>query len=79
MKSAFLIDKLAEEEKLHATDDDIEAKFDDMAKKFGMEKEKIKNFYKEKDGNQRLSYQITEDKVYKYILDSSTVEEVAKV
>lgn len=77
VKSAFLIDKLAEEEKLHATDADMEAKFDDMAKRFGMEKEKIKNFYKEKEGLQKMSYQITEDKVFKFILNGSTVEEVA--
>ena len=78
VKSAFLIDKLAEDEKLHATDADIEAKFDEMASKFNMEKDKIKNFYKEKDGIQRMSYQITEDKVYKYILSGTTVEEVTK-
>lgn len=77
VKSAFLIDKLAEEEKLHATDEDMEARFDDMAKRFGMEKEKIKNFYKEKDGLQKMSYQITEDKVFKFILNGSTVDEVA--
>lgn len=77
VKSAFLIDKLAEEEKLHATDADMEEKFEDMAKRFGMEKEKIKNFYKEKEGLQKMSYQITEDKVFKYILDGSTVNEVA--
>jgi trigger factor len=78
VKSAFLIDKLAEDEKLHASDADIEAKFDEMASKFNMEKEKIKTFYKEKDGIQRMSYQITEDKVYKYILSGTTVEEVTK-
>jgi trigger factor len=78
VKSAFLIDKLAEEEKLMATDADLEEKFDEMAKKFNMEKEKIKAFYKEKDGIQRMSYQITEDKVFKYILNGSTVEEVEK-
>ncbi len=76
VKSAFLIDKLAEEEKLHATDADMEEKFVDMAKRFGMEKEKIKEFYKEKEGLQKMSYQITEDKVFKYILDGSTVNEV---
>jgi trigger factor len=76
VKSAFLIDKLAEEEKLHATDADMEEKFEDMAKRFGMEKEKIKSFYKEKEGLQKMSYQITEDKVFKYILDGCTVNEV---
>jgi trigger factor len=77
VKSAFLIDKLAEEEKLHATDADLEAKFDDMAKRFGMEKEKIKAFYKEKEGLQKMSYQITEDNVFKYILNGSKVNEVS--
>jgi hypothetical protein len=43
-----------------------------------MEKEKIKAFYKEKDGIQRMSYQITEDKVFKFILAGSTVDEVEK-
>ena len=78
VKSAFLIDKLAEEEKLHATDADMDVKFDEMAKKFGIEKDKVKSFYKEKDGLQRLSYQITEDKVFRYLLNNSKVQEVVK-
>jgi len=78
VKSAFLIDKLAEEEKLTATDKDVDAKFDEMAKQWGMEKEKIKQFYKEKQGLDRMKYQITEDNVFQYLLKNSKVDEVVK-
>ena len=78
VKSAFLIDKLAEDEKLTATDKDVDAKFEEMAKQWGMEKEKIKQFYKEKQGLDRMKYQITEDNVFQYLLKNSQVQEVIK-
>jgi len=78
VKSAFLIDKLAEEEKLTATDADVDAKFEAMAKQWGMEKDKIKAFYKEKQGLERMKYQLTEDKVYDFLLQGSDVKEVEK-
>lgn len=79
VQSAFLIDKIAEEEKLRATDADIDAKFQLMADQWGMEKDRIKSFYKEKQGGlEQMKYQITEDKVFEYLLKNSTVEEVEK-
>ncbi len=78
VKSAFLIDKLAEDEKLHATDADIDAKFEAMAKQWGIEKDKIKSFYQEKQGLDRMKYQITEDNVFQYLLKNSQVDEVVK-
>ncbi|MCC6137940.1 MAG: trigger factor [Bdellovibrionaceae bacterium] len=77
VKSAFLIDKLAEMENLHATDADVEKKFDEMAKQWNLEKEKIKSYYLQNNSFSKLSYQITEDNVYKYLLEKSTVKEVA--
>lgn len=78
VKSAFLIDKIAEEEKLHATDADVDAKFEAMAKQWNMEKEKIKSYYSERNGLERMKYQITEDNVFQYLLKNSTVEEITK-
>lgn len=76
VKSAFLIDKLAETENLYATDADVENKFDEMAKQWNLEKEKIKSYYLQNNSFSKLSYQITEDNVYKYLLNKSTVKEV---
>lgn len=76
VKSAFLIDKLAEEENLHATDADVEKKFDEMAKQWNLEKEKIKSYYMQNNSLSKLSYQITEDNVFNYLLGKSTVKEV---
>lgn len=79
VQSAFLIDKIAEEEKLRATDADVDAKFQLMADQWGMEKDRIKSFYKEKQGGlEQMKYQITEDKVFEYLLKNSTIEEVEK-
>lgn len=77
VQSAFLVDQLSEEENLRATDKDVDAKFTEMAAKWGMEKEQIKKFYSERDGIQKLKYQITEDNVYNFLLKNSQVEEVA--
>lgn len=76
VKSAFLIDKLAEMENLHATDEDVEKKFDEMAKQWNLEKEKIKSYYLQNNSFSKLSYQITEDNVFNYLLGKSTVKEV---
>lgn len=76
VKSAFLIDKLAEMENLYATDADVENKFDEMAKQWNLEKEKIKSYYLQNNSFSKLSYQITEDNVYKYLLNNSKVTDV---
>lgn len=79
VQSAFLIDKIAEDEKLRATDADVDEKFSEMAKQWGMDKDRIKSFYKEKQGGlDQMKYQITEDKVFDFLLKNSSVEEVVK-
>jgi trigger factor len=79
VQSAFLIDKIAEDEKLRATDADVDAKFAEMAKQWGMDKDRIMSFYKEKQGGlEQMKYQITEDKVFEYLLKNSSVEEIDK-
>lgn len=76
VKSAFLIDKLAEMENLHASDADVEKKFDEMAKQWNLDKEKIKSYYLQNNSFSKLSYQITEDNVFQYLLNKSNVKEV---
>lgn len=78
VQSAFLIDQLSDEENLKATNADVDNKIEEMAKQVGMEKEKVAAFYKEKNGLSKLEYQITEDKVYDYLLKNSTITEVEK-
>jgi trigger factor len=79
VQSAFLIDKISEDEKLRATDADVDAKFTEMAKQWGMDKDRIMSFYKEKQGGlDQMKYQITEDKVFEYLLKNSSVEEIEK-
>lgn len=79
VQSAFLVDQLSEEENLRATDKDVDDKFAEMATKWNMEKEQIKKFYSERDGIQKMKYQLTEDKVYDFLLKNSQVEEVDKI
>ncbi|MCB9073844.1 MAG: trigger factor [Bdellovibrionaceae bacterium] len=76
VKSAFLIDKLAESENLQATDADVDSKFEEMAKQWNLEKEKIKSYYQQNNSLSNMRYQITEDNVYNYLLNNSKVKEV---
>lgn len=78
VQSALLIDTLADEQKLHTTHADMNARMDLYAQQTGLERKKIEEFYGQPERRSRLSYQITEEKVVKQILSKAKVEEVKK-
>lgn len=78
VQSALLIDTLADEQKLHTTRADMEARIQLYAQQTGLEIKKIEEFYAQSERRSRLSYQITEEKVVKQILGKAKIEEVKK-
>lgn len=78
IRSSFLLDKIAEDNKLKATDADLEAKFDEYAKQTGIELARVKEFYADEDRSSRLRYQLTEERVVDWLISMADVKEVAK-
>jgi trigger factor len=73
---AYLIDAIAEREKLHCTKEDIETKFDEYAKQTGIELARIREFYSKAESMNRLVHKITEEKVIGFLLGKSKIKEV---
>ena len=65
VKSGLILDTLAKDYKVEATETDLTAKIDEMAKTSGLEKEKIQEYYL---GNEKLKanlmYAIREEKTF---------------
>lgn len=76
IQSSFLIDKLAIDHNLAATDADMEAKYQEYATQTGMEVARIKEWYASADKSSRLSYSITEEKVIHMIMAKAKIKEV---
>jgi trigger factor len=78
IQSSFLIDKLATEHNLRATNSDLEAKLKEFAEQSQIDMARLAEFYGEQDRKARLSYQVTEEKVLEFLLSKAKIEEVSK-
>ena len=78
VRSALLIQKIAKEHDLNAKSEDVEAKMQEFADQTGLDLSKVKEFYKQGQQHANLEFQVTEDKVFKFLLDKAKVEEVSK-
>jgi trigger factor len=78
IQSSFLIDKLATEHDLRATNSDLEAKLKEFAEQSQIDMARLAEFYGEQDRKARLSYQVTEEKVLEFLLSKAKIEEVSK-
>lgn len=76
IQSSFLIDKLAIEHNLAATEADVNAKFEEYAAQTGMDVARIREWYSSADKVSRLSYSITEEKVINMIIAKAKIKEV---
>lgn len=77
VRSALLIQKIAKENDLNATQEDLEAKLQEFADQTGLDLSKVKEFYKQGQQSANLEFQITEDKTFKFLLDKAKVTEVS--
>lgn len=78
VRSALLIQKIAKENNLGSTPEDLEAKLQEFADQTGLDLSKVKEFYKQGQQSANLEFQITEEKVFKSLLASAKVTEVDK-
>lgn len=78
IQSSFLIDKIANEQNLRATDADIEAKLKEYAEQSNLELSRLREFYQDNDRAARLQYQVTEEKVLDFLISKAKLEEVPK-
>ncbi len=78
VRSALLIQKIAKDEKLEAAPSDVEQKLEEFAKQTGLDIAKIKSFYQNGQQSANLEFQITEEKVFKFLLSSAKIKEIEK-
>lgn len=78
IQSSYLVNKIADLEKLNAQDNDIEDKIQSYISQTGIEEEKVRSIYSQPENKNRLKNMITEEKVIEYLISKSQIEEVAK-
>lgn len=78
IQASFLVDKLAADQNLRASNADIDTKLKDYASQTGIELKRVQEFYSDEDRRSRLAYQITEEKVLNYLISKAKIEEVSR-
>lgn len=75
VRSGLLIQKIAKDQKLEASQEDVTAKMQEFADQTGLELSRVREFYKGQQ-HANLEFQITEDKVFNYLAEKAEVKEV---
>jgi trigger factor len=77
VRSGLLIQTVAKANDLFAKKEDIEAKLQEFADQTGLDLSKVKEFYQQGQQSQNLEFQVTEDKVFQFLLEKANVSEVS--
>ncbi len=72
--TSLLIDKLADELKLWATEDEFQNRIQEFSKSTGIEPARMTEFYSSPDRKSRLMFQITEEKVVQHLLSKAQIQ-----
>ena len=72
VKSTLVLEKVAQLEKIEVKDKDVEAKFEEMAKAYNMEVDKIKELLREED-KENIKKDLVIEKAVKVILDNAVM------
>lgn len=78
IRSSFLLDKVALDQKLRASEQDVETKLEEYAKQTGIELARVKEFYADDERRSRLRYQLTEERVIDWLISKADVKDVPK-
>ncbi|HRK08588.1 MAG TPA: trigger factor [Pseudobdellovibrionaceae bacterium] len=78
IRSSFLIDRVAMEKNLKATEKDLDAKLEEYAQQTGIELPRVMEFYNQEDRRSRLRYQLTEERVMDWLTSVADLEEVSR-
>jgi trigger factor len=75
VKRDLILDKIIKEEELIATDAELEAKYDEMAKNINKPIQEIKDYYKKLNAERYLKEDILIQKVYDKIMEKANIKE----
>ncbi|MCB0378880.1 MAG: trigger factor [Bdellovibrionales bacterium] len=78
VRSALLIQKLAKDHNLDATEEDLQKKFQEFADQTGLDVAKVKEFYGKGNQASHLEFQITEDKVFSFLKGKADVKAITQ-
>lgn len=78
IQSSYLVNKIADQEKLNATSDDVSKKIEFYITQTGIEEARIKQIYDQPENRKRLMNTITEEKVIEFLTSKAKVTEVPK-
>jgi trigger factor len=78
IRSSFLIDRVAMEKNLKATEKDLDAKLEEYAQQTGIELPRVMEFYNQEDRRSRLRYQLTEERVMDWLTSVADLQEVSR-
>jgi len=74
VKTSFLVESLARQEKLQPTPEDITSYFADLSDKTNIAMDKIKSYYAGPEKQSELEFKLMEEKVLSYLKDNATIE-----
>ena len=75
MKRDLMVDKVADSKDLRATEDELDGRIEEIAKKRGVEPGKVYAGLQKENRLKELERSITEDKVFAFLIEQSTVTE----
>lgn len=78
VQSSYLVNKIADQEKLGATQEDVNKKIQTYITQTGIEEARIKEIYSQPENKNRLMNTITEEKVIEFLTTHAKVTEVPK-
>lgn len=78
-KTSLIIEAIAKEQKIEATDEDVDEEIKTLAERYNMEPEIVKKGLEERGSLDEMKFGILEKKVYDYIIENSEVTEIDKM
>ena len=76
LKTSLILEKIGEEEKIEATDEDIEEEIKKMATSYGMTEEKFKETYVTKEERENIKNNLLFPTVLKFLYKNANIKEV---
>lgn len=73
VRLAFILDRIAEKEKIQVTQEDLNERFDRMAQQYHAPIDKIREHFQKEENFENLIEQIVNEKVFKFIKDNAII------
>lgn len=79
LKSHLILEKIAEKEKIEATDEDLETQMQKLADENKMELEQVKQYFDKQNMKQQLSQEVRDNRIYEWLIENAKVKKGKKV